>query len=103
MALTDRAILRQRPPGLAHEPDGSSLDRLAPCGAHEERLRHGLTLARAVSASGPLVARWRMLERAPVQAGALQLATVEVENAGTAAWRTRGTQDGLFLSYHWLD
>src|SRR5205085_239821 len=49
------------------------------------------------------VARWRMLERAPVQAGALQLATVEVENAGTAAWRTRGVEDGLFLSYHWLD
>ena len=56
-----------------------------------------------MSASGPLVARWRMLERAPVQAGALQLATVEVENAGTAAWRTRGSEDGLFLSYHWLD
>ena len=50
-----------------------------------------------MSASGPLVARWRMLERAPVQAGALQLATIEVENAGTAAWRTRGVQDGLFL------
>jgi hypothetical protein len=56
-----------------------------------------------MSASGPLVARWRMLERAPVQAGAFQLATVEVENAGTAAWRTRGAEDGLFLSYHWLD
>jgi hypothetical protein len=56
-----------------------------------------------VSASGPLVARWRTLERAPVQAGALQRATVEVENAGTAAWRTRGSEDGLFLSYHWLD
>jgi len=56
-----------------------------------------------MSASGPLVARWRMLERAPVQAGALQLAMVEVENAGTAAWRTRGSEDGLFLSYHWLD
>jgi hypothetical protein len=56
-----------------------------------------------MNASGPLVARWRTLERAPVQAGALQLATVEVENAGTAAWRTRGVEDGLFLSYHWLD
>ena len=56
-----------------------------------------------MSASGPLVARWRTLERAPVQAGALQLATVEVENVGTAAWRTRGSEDGIFLSYHWLD
>src|SRR5262249_7788121 len=43
------------------------------------------------------------LEREPVQAGALQHATVEVENAGTAPWRTRGHEDGLFLSYHWLD
>src|SRR5260370_31160393 len=54
-------------------------------------------------ASGPLVAHWRTLERAPVEAGALQLATVEVENAGTGAWRTGGSEDGLFLSYHWLD
>jgi hypothetical protein len=56
-----------------------------------------------MNASGPLVARWLALERAPVEAGALQLATVEVENAGTAAWRTRGAEDGIFLSYHWLD
>ena len=46
MPLADRAVLRQRPPRLAHEPDGGALDRLAPRGAHEERLRHGLTLAR---------------------------------------------------------
>jgi hypothetical protein len=52
---------------------------------------------------GPLVARWRTLERAPVEAGTLQQVTVEVENAGSAAWRTRGVEDGLFLSYHWLD
>jgi hypothetical protein len=53
--------------------------------------------------SGPLVARWRALEHAPVQAGTRQLAVVEVENAGSAAWRTRGDEDGLFLAYHWLD
>lgn len=47
--------------------------------------------------------RWRALELAPVQAGARQLATVEAENAGSAPWRTRGPQDGLFLAYHWLD
>jgi hypothetical protein len=52
---------------------------------------------------GPLVARWRTVERAPVEAGTLQQVTVEVENAGTAAWRTRGPENGLFLSYHWLD
>jgi hypothetical protein len=56
-----------------------------------------------MSASGPLVAHWRTLELGPVQAGALHHATAEVDNAGTAAWRTRGVKDGLFLAYHWLD
>lgn len=51
----------------------------------------------------PLVVRWHGLELGPVQAGAAQLATVELENAGAARWRTRGDRDGLFLSYHWLD
>jgi len=53
--------------------------------------------------SGPLVTRWRTLELEEVQAGALQRAAVEVENAGSAPWRTRGHEDGLFLAYHWLD
>ena len=52
---------------------------------------------------GPLVARWRTLEHEPVEAGTLVTARAEVENAGTAPWRTRGHEDGLFLSYHWLD
>jgi hypothetical protein len=56
-----------------------------------------------MSASGPLVARWRTLEHGPVEAGALGEATVEVENAGSATWRTRGPDEGLFLCYHWLD
>jgi hypothetical protein len=56
-----------------------------------------------MEASGPLVARWLKLERAPVEAGVLQHVTVEVENAGTATWRTRSAEDGLFLAYHWLD
>src|SRR3954453_22269249 len=51
----------------------------------------------------PLVVRWHALELAPVQAGAAQQATVELENAGSAAGRTRGPEEGLFLSYHWLD
>ena len=48
---------------------------------------------------------WLDLELAqePPQAGALQTATAELENAGTATWRTRAAEDGLFLSYHWLD
>src|SRR5579872_2932453 len=56
-----------------------------------------------MSAVGPLVARWRALEHAPVEAGALQHPTVEVENGGTATWRTRGAEAGLFLAFHWLD
>jgi hypothetical protein len=56
-----------------------------------------------MAASGPLVVRWRAFERGPVEAGAQQWATVEVENAGSATWRTRGPRDGLFLAYHWLD
>ena len=47
--------------------------------------------------------RWHALELAPVEAGARQLATIEAENAGSAPWRSRGPQDGLFLAYHWLD
>ena len=53
--------------------------------------------------TGPLVVRWHALELAPVEAGARQLATVEVENAGSAGWRTRGVKDGIFIAYHWLD
>jgi hypothetical protein len=56
-----------------------------------------------MQARGPLVARWRTLERGPVEAGTLQQVTVEVENAGSAPWRTRAPEDGLFLAYHWLD
>ena len=56
-----------------------------------------------MSSAGPLVVRWRTLELAPVQAGALQRASVELENAGSATWRTRGPKDGLFIAYHWLD
>jgi hypothetical protein len=56
-----------------------------------------------VAAKPPLVVRWHALELAPVQAGAAQVATVELENTGAARWRTRGELDGLFLSYHWLD
>jgi hypothetical protein len=52
---------------------------------------------------GPLVARWHALEHGPVEAGAEQVAVVEAENAGSAAWRTRGSEEGLFLAYHWLD
>jgi len=52
---------------------------------------------------GPLVPRWRTVDHGPIEAGALAAVGVESENAGTAPWRTRGHEAGLFLSYHWLD
>ena len=42
VALADRAVLRQRPARLAHEPHRGALDRLAPGGPHEKRLHRGL-------------------------------------------------------------
>src|SRR3954465_10841243 len=56
-----------------------------------------------MNASGPLVARWLTVEHPPVEAGTLPRMTIEMENAGSAPWRTRGVEDGLFLAYHWLD
>jgi hypothetical protein len=56
-----------------------------------------------MQSKAPLVVRWHALELAPVEAGAAQEATVDLENTGSATWRTRGREDGLFLSYHWLD
>jgi hypothetical protein len=53
--------------------------------------------------AAPLVPRWRAVEHGTLEAGALHEVVVEVENAGSAPWRTRGRQAGLFLAYHWLD
>ena len=47
--------------------------------------------------AGPLAVRWHAYELDGVQAGTLSRARVELENAGTAAWRD------LNASYHWLD
>ena len=38
----------------------------------------------------------------PQRAGAAGVARVVLENGGAATWRSRG-DDGLQLSYHWLD
>ena len=53
--------------------------------------------------AAPLVPKWRAVEHGTVEAGALHALAVEVENAGSAPWRTRGAEAGLFLAYHWLD
>jgi hypothetical protein len=49
-------------------------------------------------AKGPLAARWGAWTLDEPHAGAVGLAHVELENAGTVAWR-----EGIRLSYHWLD
>jgi hypothetical protein len=51
---------------------------------------------------GPLAVRWHGIDLPDVRAGAAAEATVELENAGSAAWRARG-EAGVLLSYHWLD
>lgn len=52
--------------------------------------------------AGPLAVRWHGIEIGPVRAGALATAVAELENVGSAEWRTRG-DSGVMLSYHWLD
>jgi hypothetical protein len=50
----------------------------------------------------PLAPLWRQATLAPQRAGATTTARVVLENGGAATWRSRG-EDGLQLSYHWLD
>jgi hypothetical protein len=50
----------------------------------------------------PLVAQWLGWTLPEARAGALATAVVEVENAGSVAWRS-GHLEGVQLSYHWLD
>ena len=49
-------------------------------------------------AKGPLAVRWGEWTLDDPHAGAVGRARVELENAGTVAWR-----DGIRLAYHWLD
>jgi len=51
---------------------------------------------------GPLAVRWLGLELPEIRAGATTPAVVELENAGTTAWRSVG-EAGVHLAYHWLD
>ncbi len=52
--------------------------------------------------SGPLAVRWLAYELDGPRAGATGRARVLLENAGSATWRSRGTE-GVQLAYHWLD
>ena len=52
--------------------------------------------------STPLAPRWVAVTDTAHRAGAVTMTTVRVRNAGTATWRSRGTE-GLQVAYHWLD
>ncbi len=51
---------------------------------------------------GPLAVRWLSYVLEPLRAGTTSRAVLQLENAGSAPWRSRG-REGLQLSYHWLD
>ena len=113
MTLADRAVLGKRAPRLAHVPDRGALHGLSTRGADEERgdhdvegsprLWHSAGIAPLHSgAVEPLVPLWRESTLAPPRAGARTTARLVLENGGAATWRSRG-DEGLQLSYHWLD
>ncbi len=52
--------------------------------------------------AGPLAVRWLAYDLPPQRAGAVTRGRIQLENAGTAAWRSRPGAD-VHLSYHWLD
>ena len=52
--------------------------------------------------SGPLAVRWLAYALPELRAGTRGTARIRLENAGSAAWRSRGDA-GVQLSYHWLD
>ena len=51
---------------------------------------------------GPLAVRWLAYQLPEQRAGVSARARLQLENAGSAPWRSRG-RDGVQLSYHWLD
>jgi hypothetical protein len=51
---------------------------------------------------GPLAVRWLGYELPDFRAGVEAPVRVALRNAGTAAWRSRGSS-GVQLSHHWLD
>jgi hypothetical protein len=52
--------------------------------------------------SGPLAVRWLAYDFDEPRAGTTRRARLRLENAGSAPWRSRGTE-GVQLAYHWLD
>ena len=52
--------------------------------------------------AGPLAVRWLAYELEEPRAGVIGRARLQLENAGSAPWRSRG-REGVQLAYHWLD
>ena len=52
--------------------------------------------------AGPLAVRWLGYELPELRAGTTATLRVRAQNAGSAAWRSRGGT-GVLASYHWLD
>ena len=52
--------------------------------------------------TAPLVVRWGRVLIGPARAGAPVPASVELENAGSVAWRSAGASR-ILAAYHWLD
>ena len=52
--------------------------------------------------AGPVAVRWLGHQIPQPRAGRMELARIELENAGSASWLERPGA-ALFLSYHWLD
>jgi hypothetical protein len=52
--------------------------------------------------SGPLAVRWLAYEIGEMRAGSSTVVRLQLENAGSASWRSNGHK-GIQLSYHWLD
>jgi hypothetical protein len=52
--------------------------------------------------SGPLAPRWLAYDAGAPRAGVVGSVRLQLENAGSATWRSRGKL-GLQLAYHWLD
>ncbi len=51
---------------------------------------------------GPLAVRWLAYELEEARAGVTGRARLQLENAGSAPWRSRG-MEGIQVAYHWLD
>ena len=51
---------------------------------------------------GPLAVRWLAVQAPPLRAGEAGVATVRLENAGSATWRSH-RKAGIQAATHWLD